>query len=166
MEDENEMKNYWLSGTSLVNFKVDKGKQRFDKECFSEETPNVKALENKPKENYFIEFIWKENKFAAITKSTGIYIYEPTKEYEGKPKKPNETYPHRFIAIPILIPIGDDLLEIEKVQLRLNFITTKQRAWCWKIAFMPALKPIQQDDFELIYLEMKKSGYYKEVNPY
>lgn len=158
------MTKYFLVGTSLDNFEISRG-IGFNMECFQDRYANRIKKEIKYNECFFVTHIWDICKFGGISKATGIYKCDPTVRYKAPPNNPNETYPHCFEANPILVPANDKLLDTEELVPYLSFVTAKQREIKrWKLAFQNTIMEIRdQQDFERIKSEMKKSGLYREV---
>ena len=160
------MTNYWLLGTTMENFNIAR-KRAFDVECFHDlYEKRVKMVKHN---DGLVYYIWKCCKFGAITEAVGNYFFDDNPDHRifiGLPKNPSEIYPHRFETSPKFIPKSEELIDVETFQSSLSFITPKQRAYNWKLAFRPSLQPLPQEDYQFIKSAMKKSGYYKEVNPY
>jgi hypothetical protein len=164
------MTKYWLTGTSLNNFNISKNIIGFEMECFQDRYENMTKKEFINHENYIIEYIWGCCKFGAVTQTIGTYKYDTSIKYEGTRNNPKETFPHCFYTLPILVPLGNQLLGAEKLVPYLSFVSVKQktaRKNGWKLAFMNAIMEIEdRKDFEYIVSAMKESDFYKEVNPY
>lgn len=144
------MSKYRLLLTSRENFEVDR-RRNFDIEGFNERWK--KTVESVKQGDKFIYYIKGSRRVAAITEA----ISEPF--YDDKTRiwvEKDEIWPYRFKTRPLLVLEDDEWLDIKGLISQLNFITPKQKATSWAIAFHLSLKEIPQEDFELIESEMRK----------
>ena len=158
------MNKHWLVVTDSVNFAISR-RGKFNVEGFQDHHENKVKNVIRPGDQ-FIYYIKGHKKFGAISEAISSYYYDETKIWKSHIEGKNELYPHRFKARPILVPANNnELLDAKKVVPKLSFITAKQRATSWGLAFHQSLKEIPGEDFELIQSEMEKTGVFKEVKP-
>lgn len=146
------MEEYWLSGTSQRNFELGRKIDPYMEREFSQDPYQKRILkEIQYYDCFFVDFIWQSYQLVSITEATGEYTYDTSVKFEGTRINPNETFPHCFHVNSILTPIGDKLLGIGQLVLNLKFITAKQRAENWRLAFRNTITEIRnREDFELI----------------
>jgi len=141
---------YWLISTSPENFEIDR-QINFAVQGFSNRFR--KLIGQVKLGDKFVIYINRLQKIGAICEATsGLY-------YDNKNRiwtEDVEVWPCRFKTRPGLVLNDDELLDIKKLISSLSFITPKQRATTWGLAFHYSLRTIPKEDFELIESEMRK----------
>lgn len=143
------MSEYWLFTATPENFQNLK-EDNFPSFGFPPKSRKL-AAGIKPGDKCVI-YISKRQKLGIICQITsGTYSDE------------DEDYPLRVNTQPELLLTDEELLDVKKLVPHLSFITPKQKAISWGVAFQSTLRKISEEDFQLIESEMRKIKEKKEA---
>lgn len=144
------MPEYWLSATSPENFDIDR-QHDFQVEGFKKRIR--KTVEQVLAGDKLVIYVNRLQRIGAIiTATSGFYYDDKNKIWTEE----DEIWPCRFKAQPELVLAEDELLDVKKLVPLLSFITPKQKATNWGLAFQGSLRRIPEEDFNLIESEMRK----------
>lgn len=144
------MAQHWMTVTSPENFKVDR-ERGFLCTGFSHRFRNL-VNQVRPGDKVAV-YVIRSNRFGATLEvirepyydeSTRIWVEE------------DEIWPCRFDTRPLLVLEEAQMLDVSKVLSGLTFVTDKQRAINWGLAFRYSLRRIPEEDYDLIESEMRK----------
>lgn len=155
------MPQYWLIITSPENFEVDR-QNNFSTEGFKNRIR--RTVEQVQPGDKFVIYINRFQRIGAIVVATSGFYYDDKNKIWIED---DEIWPCRFNTQPELVLAEDELLDVKKIVPLLSFITPKQKATTWGLAFQGSLKTIPEEDFNLIESEMRKiktkTGVVKQV---
>lgn len=144
------MAEYWLITTSPENFEVDR-LTNFATQGFKDRVRRtVKQVQPGDK---FVIYINRLQRIGAIVVATSGFYYDDRNKIWTEE---DEIWPCRFKTQPELALAEDELLDVKKLVPLLSFITPKQKATTWGLAFQGSLRRIPEEDFNLIESEMRK----------
>jgi predicted RNA-binding protein len=144
------MAQYWLITTSPQNFEVSRN-HNFSVEGFAKRSRNL--VDQVGSGDKLVMYINRLKRFGAALEATGAPYYDAeTKIWI----EDDEMWPCRFPARPIVVLPEDQLLDVRRLLPSLGFISDRQRATNWGLAFHQSLRTIPQEDYELIESEMRK----------
>ena len=144
------MAQYWLITTSPENFEVDRS-HNFSVEGFTNRFRNL--VNQVSSGDGLVVYIYRLKRFGAALEATGAPYYDAqTKVWV----EDDEMWPCRFATKPIVVLPDDRLLDVRRLLPSLGFISERQRATNWGLAFHQSLRAIPQEDYQLIESEMRK----------
>jgi predicted RNA-binding protein len=144
------MPQYWLIITSPENFEIDR-QINFCVEGFKDRIRRT-AEQVQPKDKFVIYINRFQRMGAILTATSGFYYDDRNKIWTEE----DEIWPCRFKTQPEIVLAEDELLDVKKLVPLLSFITPKQKATIWGLAFQGSLRRIPEEDFNLIESEMRK----------
>jgi predicted RNA-binding protein len=144
------MAKYWIITTSPENFEVDR-QNNFAVEGFRDR--NRRTIEQVKVGDKFAIYIRQLQRIGAIVTATSGFYYDDTDRIWTEA---DEIWPCRFKTQPELVLAEDELLDVKKLVRSLSFVTAKQKATKWGLAFQGSLRRIPEEDFNLIESEMRK----------
>jgi len=146
------MPQYWLVTTSPENFEVDRDRN-FSVQGFGNRVRNlVSQVQSGDK---LVVYIMGLKRLGAALEATGVPYYDAeTKIWIEE----DEIWPCRFPTRPRIVLGEDELLDVRRLLPSLTFISDRQRATNWGLAFHQSLRTIPQDDYDLIESEMRKAA--------
>ncbi|MFX0198360.1 MAG: EVE domain-containing protein [Candidatus Hodarchaeota archaeon] len=143
--------NYWLVCTTPENFEIDR-KMNFRINGFKKSIENlVSQVQSVDRCVFYVAGYKKFGAIASITR--GYYFDDKTKIWSEE----DEIWPCRFEQRPDIVLDDEIMVDARKLVPSLTFITEKQRAENWGLAFHQSLRKIPAEDFGLIESEMKKA---------
>jgi len=144
------MAKYWIGITSQKNLGVNR-KINFPVAGFSNRLrKKVRQVEPGDKILAYVEVLYR---FAAICEATSKYYYDDKNKIWSDD---TEIWPCRFKTRPLLVLADDELLDVKKLVPQLAFITPRQKATKWGLAFQQGLIEVPEEDFGLVESEMRK----------
>jgi len=144
------MAKYWIAITSQKNLELNR-KIKFPVAGFSNRLrKRVRQVEPGDKVLAYVEGLYR---FAAICEATSKYYYDDKNKIWSED---SETWPCRFKTRPLLVLPDNELLDVKKLVPHLTFITPRQKATKWGLAFQQGLIEIPEEDFGLVESEMRK----------
>lgn len=144
------MAQYWLITTSPENFEVDRSRN-FSVEGFTNRFRNL--VNQVSSGDRLVVYIYGLKRFGAALEATGAPYHDAqTKIWV----EDHEMWPSRFSTRPIVVLPDDQLLDVRRLIPSLGFISERQRATNWGLAFHQSLRTISQEDYQLIESEMRK----------
>lgn len=144
------MAKYWLISTSSENFEVDR-QNNFTVQGFNNRIR--KLVEQVKPGDKFATYISGLQRIGAICESTSGFYYDDKNKIWIED---DEMWPCRFKTRLEVVLDEEELLDVKKLVPSLSFITPKQKATRWGLAFHQSLRIIPEEDFELIESEMRK----------
>lgn len=144
------MSEYWLIITSPENFEIDR-QDNFSVEGFRNRIR--KTVQRVQPGDKLVVYINRLQRIGAIlTAASGFYYDDRNKIWTEE----DEIWPCQFKTQPELVLAEDELLDVKKLVPLLSFVTPKQKATMWGLAFQGSLRRIPKEDFDLIESEMRK----------
>jgi hypothetical protein len=144
------MTKYWIGITSQKNLELNR-RIRFPVAGFSNRLrKRVRQVQPGDK---ILTYVEGRYHFAAICEATSKYYYD---EKNKVWPEDSDTWPCRFKTRPILVLADNELLDVKKLVPQLTFITPRQKATKWGLAFQQGLIEIPEEDFGLVESEMRK----------
>jgi hypothetical protein len=144
------MTKYWIGITSQKNLELNR-KIRFPVAGFSNRLrKRVRQVQPGDKILTYVEGLYR---FAAICEATSKFYYDDKNKVWPED---SDAWPCRFKTRPILVLADNELLDVKKLVPQLTFITPRQKATKWGLAFQQGLIEIPEEDFGLVESEMKK----------
>jgi predicted RNA-binding protein len=144
------MIRYWLITTSPENFDIDR-QNNFQVQGFKNRVR--KTVEQVRVGDKLVIYVNRLQRIGAVlTATSGFYRDDRSRIWV----EDDEVWPCRFKTQPELILAEDELLDVKKLVPLLSFITPKQKATIWGLAFQGSLRRIPEEDFNLIESEMRK----------
>jgi hypothetical protein len=144
------MTKYWIGITSQKNLELNR-RIRFPVAGFSNRLrKRVRQVQPGDK---ILTYVEGRYRFAAICEATSKFYYDDKNKIWPED---NDTWPCRFKTRPILVLADNELLDVKKLVPQLTFITPRQKATKWGLAFQQGLIEIPEDDFGLVESEMRK----------
>jgi len=145
------MPKCWLITTSPENFEIDR-QNNFKMQGFKNRVR--KTVEQVQPGDKFAIYINRSQRLGAIVMATSDPYYDDRSKVWIED---DEVWPCRFKTQPELVLSEDELLDVKKLVPLLSFITPKQKATIWGLAFQGSLRRIPEEDFDLIESEMRKT---------
>jgi len=144
------MSEYWVIITSPENFEIDR-QNNFSVAGFKDRIR--RTVERVQRMDKFVVYINRLQRMGAIlTATSGFYYDDKNKIWTEE----DEIWPCRFKTQPELVLAEDELLDVKRIVPSLSFITPKQKATIWGLAFQGSLRRLPEEDFNLIESEMRK----------
>ncbi|HEY81668.1 MAG TPA: EVE domain-containing protein [Dehalococcoidia bacterium] len=144
------MPKYWLISTTPENFEIDR-QNNFAIQGFHR---RIRRLVEKVKPgDKFVIYVTRLQKIGAICVATSPPYFDDKNKIWSEE---DEIWPYRFETHPLLTLSEEELLDVKKIVSSLSFITAKQKATNWGLAFHQSLRTIPEEDFDLIESEMRK----------
>jgi hypothetical protein len=144
------MGKYWIGITSQKNLELNR-KLNFPVAGFSNRLrKRVRQVEPGDKVLAYVEGLYR---FVAICEATSKFYYDDKNRIWSED---TETWPCRFKMRPLLVLADNELLDVKKLVPHLTFITPRQKATKWGLAFQQGLIEIPEEDFGLVESEMRK----------
>ena len=144
------MPQYWVITTTPENFDISR-QNNFELEGFKKRVR--KTIEQVKPGDKFVIYINRSQRIGAIVVATSNPYYDDKNKVWVED---DEIWPCRFKARPELVLAEDELLDVKRLVPLLSFITPKQKATIWGLAFQGSLRRIPEEDFNLIESEMRK----------
>jgi predicted RNA-binding protein len=144
------MPKYWLIITSPENFDIDR-QNKFFTEGFKNRIR--RTVEQVQPGDKFVIYINRVQRVGAIVEATSHFYYDDKNRIWIES---DEIWPCRFRTQPVLVLPEDELLDVKKLVPSLSFVTPRQKATIWGLAFQGSLRTIPEEDFNLIESEMRK----------
>jgi hypothetical protein len=144
------MPEYWLITTTPENFDIDR-QNNFKLQGFKKRVG--KTIEQVQLGDKFVIYINRSQRIGAIVVATSNPYYDDKNKVWVED---DEIWPCRFETESELVLPEDELLDIKKLVPLLSFITPRQKATIWGLAFQGSLRRIPEEDFNLIESEMRK----------
>ena len=145
-----KMSEYWLIITSPENFEIDR-QNNFCVEGFKARIRRT-VEQVQPRDKFVIYINRLQRMGAIVTATSGFYYDDRNKIWTEE----DEIWPCRFKTQPELVLPEDELLDVKKLVPILSFVTPKQKATSWGLAFKGSFRRIPEEDFNLIESEMRK----------
>ena len=144
------MAKYWIGITSQQNLGVNR-KMNFPVAGFSNRLrKRVRQVQPGDKILTYVEGLYR---FAAICEATSKYYHDDRNRIWPED---SDSWPCRVRTRPILVLPDQELLDVKKLVPELTFITPRQKATKWGLAFQQGLIEIPEEDFGLVESEMRK----------
>lgn len=144
------MPQYWVITTTPENFDISR-QNNFELEGFKKRVR--KTIEQVKPGDKFVIYINRSQRIGAIVVATSSPYYDDKSKVWVED---DEIWPCRFKTRPELVLAEDELLDVKRLVPLLSFITPKQKATIWGLAFQGSLRRIPEEDFNLIESEMRK----------
>lgn len=145
------MAKYWIGITSQKSLELSR-QRNFSVAGFSGRLrKRVEQVKPGDKILTYVEGLYR---FAAICEATSKFYYDDKNKIWSEA---TETWPCRFKTRPLLVLADNELLDVKKLVPHLTFITPRQKATKWGLAFQQGLIEIPEEDFGLVESEMRKA---------
>jgi predicted RNA-binding protein len=138
---------YWLTVTSLDNFRLDREKLGFKLQGITYRFRH--QVERMSVDDRVVYYVMKLQKFGATATITGDYFEDSSRTWADD----DEMWPARRPSKPDIVLNDDELIDAKRLVQDLTFIEKKE--W-WGAYFQGSIRAIPEQDFKLIESEMRK----------